>query len=1039
MGNKNNPPATGYEPVPLPGFDSLAGAGFVRFIKTRWPRSDTLPRGDNESEDSFQQRDRMAIQAYEEWLRKIFSQFLEIPDHFVLPYGILIVPDYPPIYNFPPNSCRLKYPMNTGGAYSQDNGPFRQKFDPGAIYSDRFDWNDQWNYIERAFPYDLTKNKENFLYQPQDQNPLDDDIEKIKDEWKAWFRETWPNASFMGDFNQTDEDIASSIDGNERAYEDWVDLNFTKFWSRYPDDKYWNWPLPYDIYPFDGSVPNKPPLQCQLKYGYRRTQTIIGLTPSSPPFPLGSSSYEPLWVSMFYNLNIGSLSVFKRASENVEALSGDFQHINVIDCPYKDPQRWKIECSFQDIGNFWWGPGGKIGRRYPMLFPQRYPLDVPLYNYGALNDWPDPYDMITDIPLIPSAALPFPPQEVLEYWRDLILTFSKKNPRLYVPYFSILSTPIEKKNYQTDRFGFKMFPEGTSPFAYDTSDMEVVDSLYIHHRSVIDSYLFSFCEKLLEKYGIFKDPSFIHTNEYDRWSRAVLQAVHLRYAERHHFYPWEKFSTSDTSRSHVWPHPQVIDQLALDYEFEFEWPSWVWADNFLSLDQKKAYKTQKAPSDFKPLESEILPWPTLIYILKTLQDRRNKGSGDSELIETKHLDDNSIRQFGLFVWHTRQPALLKDSEIVNPTENLYLFLKNACGLSTTSSYDTWNRALSYLLNNMYHSIVLSPSQVSLKKLGQCIIDPTTSLSEKCIEYIIPEEDDPYGDFSGDEYSLCWELWRQQWYQTEGRLDWPTYAIDEDGNIIMLDNSEPVPGFWQKFLNTLVPRSPPAAIGVQPGSSTRFVKGFILPRHPKGVYSTKIITIYNFMRNFGMPIIRQKPPSIFLTASKWTSMKSEQWASYKEWVESNIIARDSEYYASPHSHLRDRDGAEILFGNQQKKMINCYPSFGVFPTTSQVDFSFIWNPGEWADNVFGIDYLWASLEELAGQVITLVTKTLRDLASVLGIDLWKLILLGGAVIAGVGIMHKTIDRLILPGVNPQEIARESLKHKRKRDYDRQFGA
>lgn len=1025
MGGKA--PGQGYEipPTYFPPFDGPAGSGFARFIHLRWPRSLVLPRGIEESEASWLTRDEQAEKDYDVWIRDSFSIFIRQPENFVLPYGTLLVVGRPALYNFPPNSARLRHPENTTGIFASREGYFRRHFDPGAITSKDFDWVDRWNEVENLYPYNPTKDRNNFMLQPVEQNPGDADLEEIRETWTNWFRETWPlPRQQIGYFNQTDPEIAVYFEGIGEAYESWVQENFTKFWERDPNLKdYWTWPLPYDVEPFSGIVVNKPPYQCQLAYGLRRTQTIIGLTPNKPDYPLGDSAYRDLWITMFANLNIGSMNIFLDASYDVERLSGDTNRTRVGDHV------------FENVENYTWGPGGRVGRRYPNSFPPRYLADhgSELLNYGLFTDWCDPYDLVSDIVLVESTLMPFPPDILLQYWDDLINTFQEKNPRLYVPRYTMFATPGEKINYDTDRIGYKMFPESSnSYFSFNTSEMGRIDETYFNHLQSFDQYLFSFTEGILNNYAIFKNPTFTIVPQYRTWSRAVLQAIHFRYAERHHFHPWESFQSLDSTRTNEFPKKDALDLRAKESLFDWDWPVWLWADNFSTWEQDNAKKKLTTPYDFPPFRSDILPWTDLLYLLKTVQERRTRGDTSSTILDIRLFDQGALDRFGLFIWNYRRKNTL-DMKYLSVTGYLRSFLMSECLLNNTRSYDYWKCALSYLLQNMFDSIIHSSSKVELKKLGECIVNPE-NITQDCALYVTPTEPDESPDLGidGDLQTVA-NFWHQQWLQTSGLQSWPKYALYEDGTVHMLDPSQPVPGFWEKWWNTLFGSAKyPPGWGYEVGTEKfEVISGFILPPSPKGRnYSSLINRIYAYLKLYPMPIIRVMPPG--MQPVDWSRRIQDQWASYWEWIQYNIKAEKSPLYRLPNNYLVDLEGNE-LFDRDGQKLINCFPSFGVFPINSQTDFAWIWRPGEWIETAFGQAGLLALLESAAKAIAKSVVSILRILAEAVGslFDLWKVLLIGGGIVTGYVVLNKVIDRSYRDPVDHLALINTAQSHKRKR--------
>lgn len=1027
MGNQPPVGALGDDPFTYPSYDGVGGHGFKRFITLRWPRSTVLPRATDESEASWLTRDEFAEAEYEKWLKLSWDNFLNNFDTFTLPYCTLIIENRNPIYNFPPDVARLRNPENITGVYNVRGFLFRSHFDIGAVFSQKYDWVQAWNYVENLYPYNETKDRDNFFLAPVEDSPGNDDIQEIKPRWVSWFKSVWPCAEGqIGYFDQTDEEIGKGEQGVLDAYDDWVEENFQHFWSRDPNSKnYWEWPLPYDVEPTSGIVVNKPPLQCQLRWGFLRTRSIIGVGQiiKKPQYPLGDPSYQSLWITMYQNLRIGSMDIFELASVDIDSRSDDPNHVRVHDPDY------------DGIGNYNWGPGGKIGRRYPPSFPPRYLLQTgdPLQNYGLFTDWPDPYDLVNDLVMSPSTVMPFPSEPILKYWELLVKVFQTKNPRLYVPRYSSLAPPAERKNYSTDRIGFKMYPEDYDAFfKYDTSEMEEVDSIHSQLMADLDKYIFSFCEPILVSLGVPKNPTFNKTPEYRVWSRAVLQAVHFRYAERHHFYPWENFINTDTSRFNQVPASSVLDARASDSGLTWDWPIWVWSDNFLTFEQKSARSSQTSPYDFLPFRSDILPWDSLLYLLKTIQERRSKGDTSTTILDTKFLDPYALRNFGLFVWHTRRQNTT-DTRYVDLTGPLRHFLQVSCNISTTSSYDSWNRIISYLLNNMYDHIVNSSEKVELKKIGECIINPE-NITQDCIQYIAPDHDSPDETNLEGELNIVFNFWRNQWLETKDTLDWPTYAIYPDGRMTVLNSSKPVPGFWEKFWNTLFGKgytAPSVGVPWVEGDQPEIVKGFVLPPAPAGkIYSKNVQDIYRYLKLYPMPVIRSKPPLANLES--WNENIAYQWATYIDWVEWNVKAQKSEFYAYPNHIMKDKDGNNII-GEGGKLILNCFPSFGVFPINSQTDFNWIFDPGSWADNVFGTPTMFDYLISVAKRVYTAVITILKDLVNEISglLDFWKILLIGGAVVGGLIVLNKSMDKVFRDNVDPRELAIASASHKRKR--------
>lgn len=1036
-----NAPGTGYY---LPDFDSVAGHGFQGFIQRRWPRSKIYEKYEGESDEGYYARDKAAEKSYEIWLRNCWQRFLE--GDFPLPYNSVKSPAQQyEHWNYPPDDCLLKYPENVGGIFGSDSDlvPFRQWFNPQRIHDPDYQW--PWAEIERKFPYVEQRDKTNKFTSPLVAEPQDIDVEEQKEQFKDWFRQTWPPAVFVPDFNQSEKQIATSLEEYEKIYDEWVEVNWTKITQFQQSDKYSDWPLPYEGDIFTGEVKNKPVIQMQLKTGYIRTMLLHSKIygEQNPPRSwtnpnpvVENAVYQKLWVGMYTNF-ADTLQKFRTASFGMDTIVKDSLHVSVIDSYY------------DGIGNYTWGLGGKIGRRYPLDFPPAYPSPnvlgphiTPLY-YAAMYQWPDPYDMATNLFITPSNMMPFPSIDVLHYWEDLIEEFSKKNPRLMVPRFSIFGTPLEKQNFNTDRIGFKMQSdkaENEGYFYHSTIGMKSVDDRWQEFLPNFDKYLFSFCETVLERIGVFQNPAFTITDEYKIWKRAVLQAVHFRYAERHYFYPWERFVNADSTRNGEWPQPQEIDTLARNIGFKFKWPEWVWADNFLTQDQKTAILAQKTPYDFRPFTSEILPWKTLYYLLKTVQDQRNK-QGSAVWLDVRAFDPESIEQFGLFIWHHRRDIEnSQDNRIIENNSDLVEFLKKGPGLSFTSSQDTWYKAFSYLLNNMFDTIMNAPTKTELKKIGECVIDPSEKISDQCTIWVEPEEiDDGTGEGELNDRLIVEELWRQQWLATQNMQDWPTYFLDEEGNIVLAVGSQPVPTFWEKFFRTLFPtlKETPSAIGYEPGGApvSEVIKGFILPKIQGRKYSTEIMKMYKFMRIYGIPVIRKKPPAFELVnQSSWNDQITQQWAAYINWVQANVKAQNHQHYSLPYQYLKNKEGNTVMY--EGKELINQFPNFGVFPNRDQTDFNWIFDPGSWTDEVFGVPTSYALLMNFVRGIANIVIKTLKLLIEELPGIVWFLLIAGG-IAAGLIVLNKTFDRYSIPSIRDDELAQIAQTKKRRRIEEAQL--
>jgi hypothetical protein len=1000
-------------PPPFPSFEtSDAGIGFQRFITNRWPRSLILPQFPDESDGDFHTRDRIANDLYLGWIKDSYNIFILNPGRFVLPYNSRSVSN--PIrnfYNFPPLEARLKYPPHVGDHY--DSTQFMKLFtilESGTTYED--DWVVTWNRVNTLYPVELwsIRNRDNFLLEPTLDQPENEDVEAFKQKWRSWFTSTWPMCSdFIGYLNQSPFQIQQCQQEAQDQYEEWVELNFQKLITRIPNvSEYWNWPMPYDRNPKNGTMINVPSRTCQLKSGERRTDVIIGRELIPGRDIIGEAVYKERWVLMYYQRRLNYLEEFAGVSFDISRRIGDELHMNI-----DGPSYW------DGIGNYFWGYGGKMGRFYPIDFPPPYDKDLEqgIYNYGLARDWPCPYDVVSNFILKESTSIPFPPIEILLYWDDLVKAYESQNPRLYIPNYQQLAPIKAKKNFDTNRPGFKMFPEGHPYLSHLTFQMAEVDTKYKSDLHAFETWLFSFCERDLVLVGVFKEDVYSNpTIEYKVWRQAVIQAIHLRYAERHAFYPWERFLNVDTIRNPIFPEPDEFWRLVASQEVKLEWGKWVWADNFKTDAQKKSIQMKMSPYDYLPFTSDILPWNTLIYLLKAV-DYRRKQKQDA-IMDINRLNSTAIDDFGLFIAHTRRYRVIPDSQIPDVNEAFCDFLRGYCGLSRFASRQTWEKGLGFLLEVMFDQIIEAQPQVKLIKEGECIIDPARKLDDECVIFREPSPNpDPYAHEVKNGFTLCLRFWETQWRNTEGLLGWPKYRII-DGELSPIEGTgEPIPDFWKKLWNTFFNFQPGLGVQIPPGGGTvDIIEGFILPKATGKGYSEEILDTYAFMRLYGIPILRTKPA--FMTINEWEDMKREQWASYIEWVRINVRAMNElpeSKYISPGEYMKDLEGNKLINPHDSNRyLINAYPSFGVFGGSSQGNLQWLLSPGEWIEKLFGKD-TWQMLRYLANQTINLVLDTFKHLIDAFGglETLWKIMIVGGIVIVGFlgvnTIVQRTLDR------------------------------
>lgn len=1010
-GGSYSPPGEGDLVVPqVPPWEGVCGKGFRRFIEARWPRSKITPLFPGESDENYKARDRNAASEYEEWLYNSYHRLMSSPRVFVLPYGSRTI-DNPirNLSNFPPDSCRLKFPLNVSSLYDSFTFVGRFTIINGTLFDN--DWVYRWNDMERLYPYPAYQDLSNFYEQPQGDEMEEDDTADFQQEWRNWFTSTWPmSQGEIPYLNQDSDDYPQYLANVQKQYNDWVDLNWEKCISRVPEERlYWDWPMPYDRNNLGISI-NVPPIECQLLYGFYRTEAIIGKQPGAAQI-LGIQFYKKIWTGIWPYRQRGFFKEIAACSENLGQRIGDNACTNIRDHP------------FDNLGNYFWGPGGKLERRYPKNFPPRFELDVEAgdLNFGLGKDWPDPYDVVSSYELSDSKKMPHPSTSILFYWDHLIETFKRQNPRLYIPLYSPTAPEQAKRNYDTDRIGFKMWPKGTY-FASKTWEMRGFHKAYEEMVDDFDEWLFSFSEKQLHLLGVFrKDQYYPQVEEYREWRSAVLQAVHLRYAERHHFFPWEIFATEDSDPSFHWPNDAQVDQIALAEEFEWKWPEWVWADNFLSLEEKKALRDQRSPYNYVPFQTDIISWESLMVLLKTIQHVKSTQALGNDRLDIRKLDERLVYDFGQFVWNSRRETDLPDTEFLNVTHGLSNFLKGI-GLNTKSAAKTWNLAFQYLGEKIYKSLIQSNPPVVLKKSGKCIIDPSKEITFECEIWVDAPPKNPYDHQIKNIKTLCKEFWREQWYATEGLTAWPVYTI-VNGQVVD-SQAQPIPGFWKKLWNTFFGYDP-TSYGIlipDTGDQVAVIQGFILPTPPPGGYPQEILDLYAYMRTFGMPIIRKEPPLLIHSPRKWSDLKEQQWASYIAWIEINVATQDEPFYSSPKSFLRNSKG-EYILGEDGNRIINSFPSFGVFPIDSQTDFKWVANPSKWVDSIFGEEDTFALFLNLAKKFSKLVIEVLQELIRIVDavLPLWKIGLIIAAGIGGLIILDNSTKN------RPPQITLEEVRN------------
>jgi hypothetical protein len=376
-----------------------------------------------------------------------------------------------------------------------------------------------------------------------------------------------------------------------------------------------------------------------------------------------------------------------------------------------------------------------------------------------------------------------------------------------------------------------------------------------------------------------------------------------------------------------------------------------------------------------------------------------------------------------------------DDLIIDPISEFVSFLKIQCGLTSYASRITWENALATLLDVMYDSIMEADPPVQLKKEGYCIIDPSITLEPQCEAYQEPSpETDPFEREIKSRISLVKNFWMHQWLGTEGLVDWPKFPII---NGVVQPNpvggGEAIPGFWAKLWNTFFGYTPTPESGIEipKGGTVDFIQGFILPKAKGSSYDVEILDTYAFMRTYGMPVIRSKPK--LLSSQGWEDMKREQWAAYMEWVQINVRAMNelpSNKYKSPGEYMEDAEGNPMLEPlSKTKRLINAYPVFGVFASHNQTEFRWLFNPGEWFEELFGTT-AYTALRMLAEEAATLIINTFKQLLDAFGgiEGLWKIMLMGGIIVAGV-VTVSAATKAAFGTLNDKQVAHESRKRNR----------
>jgi hypothetical protein len=985
---------------------------FSGVITNLWPKSNPRSRGIDELVGDHAKR---VIESFHEYARfqHLCWKFLVLVDvgDANMPYTNYCQPD---------NTIRLRYPLNVPDTGKSYKAPI---FNGKEIITVARDLHTKLNYyirekkqyqesylyeIKAAFsPYASQTDLRNILeFIPEDEKPIDMDL--VRRQYTEWFKNVWPICDrAKGYINQIQEEFEEDDRLRHEQYDEWVENNFVNSMKRTPEQGYDSWVLPYTLVMVDGKpkLANVPSDLARLRDGVYRTELLTKILPLND------------WTNFRFHFRERPIAWWKQVT--------DFAHKNAT------LSLQPLESRVNDFGddtkavNAIWGSAGHLQKLYPPNWP--FPILPAFENRtypGCMSYWPLPMMMVNpNYCVLPeSVDIEEPEESILVYWSLLINTFENKNKALIIPwsYRDMLVTEEANKDRAygfTNRVGYKIEPRSMMPNATTMGNNNTQDMLQIENalnesfKITRNGFFYRNCGDFAKFAGI--DPRFHYSFPnypfYEDWKMSVIIAWHLKLAERHYQQPWEQFKTI-RSKAESGVLQEIHDALEKAH-VSVDWLAQTWADQMITTPYRKALDHGTFPHSGKhnSRQDEIIQWQNMYNLFYHVQTWIKKY-GSAEPLNLKLIPRSIYYNVATMIFHRYEPTMA--DQWLDPMAD---FCKTmATIVNETSNAATWNLVMQHYIAEFYRSCMIK-SQVILRRLGECNINPQTILTETCqrtteIDYGLKN--------TLSAVDNVWVMWRKQWDMTRDYAGWPKYRLNSDSTVTLIEGAPPLPGYFEKYWNTILGffRSSQPNLGkgsfiADPienrmpgniGGGTGFIQGFILP---SGAVrnDARVQELYDFVQANPIPIIGKIPP--LLDTDAFQTNIDKQWVAYRRWVEANIEAQKHIHYQPPNQQLRDAEGNGLYDPEDPSKpVMNRVPTFGVFPPSDINSFSWVFSPGQWPENLTGVK----SWLELAGKIARIVIAGLELLVEAVAVLLPSLLVIG-TFVAGLGLVYVYVTR------------------------------
>jgi hypothetical protein len=1073
---------------------------YAWFVK-RWPPSEVLGKIENEMI-----RDQ-EIGAYQSWVEKSLNFMLSSDGFF--PYHPKTLTDKV----FPPLSSKLMFPQNI----FMDNGITRWICPTGWLpiknYIARvaiprmkdglYDGRDQL-WIENNTPFYIQDKRDGYPFTIQNgmmgvQTNLNVSaiskekfVHDIASIWKALY----PRPQVVSKPLFTNPNLRAIVPGNQHPYNEWVEA-----WGNFIEKR--NGGVKSQLFPY-----LSPPLEDSLIIhplivladGVKRSEFYLShriVLPQSiddpEAFPTDLEAAGNVQVALDYlyqmafNENVGYSSAIREKKYNwlVEYLVYYFsfylegQSISKFQNPIVR-NTLKKELPIFDQGGLFPMYSTPIYWEETMVYYENPEIkdDRP----GLFHGLPTP-TAVTDPnvigPLTPSIHMECPDEIILAYWRELIATFRKQNPRLVLNQPAFDNVNNQMYHYErdmtsdplTDRIGFKSIISKNDKKrlseANNTSDLVLVNETFSKFLPHLDDYLFKNCLGFLSFTGAVIPLESLPVDDdmkrnLKKWQNAILQATHLRLAERHFFSPWEEWRSIPQELSQF-PSDEIIEERisATDFPKILDWKYMCWSDNFYNAEQVKQrrpfgwfpgnYDTVKQlPPDVHPDLSSakangqlMAYWEDTLAFVQLKSILKEIDQSKKNVIELK-LKPKLYQAFAQWVYHYQFSFPVGYDPINNLVSKGYY--QQIFNMDSFSNPNTWKACLQYWLNQCYQELSNCP-QPYLYQLTYPLIN-TKNFQEAEPKAPLPGPA-PGSGYKWDTFDrgklreqleAVWESFKLQWLATQDLVDWPTYQWNGRNYVLKDGGVKPIPSAFQKILNTiwgwLAPSAPnpdfAGNLGDIPNEADE-IYGFFLPNSE--MWCPEIVDLYRFVRRYPLPPLNQTPLLWSNDSISWDKTVAQQWDHYQEWVEKNLEMKmkydlrleewkknkekiEEPKYIAPGRRIMNLKGEAVTMIHPTTDdvitLYNTWCDMGVVDRSKgkfKSSFGWMFNPGDWAEGLGGskgsLLALFQTLIKVATSAAQLIIKALGDivaysldkLSEALGLN-WGLIGLGFLGVLGV---------------------------------------